>query len=112
MRNLSFVLYPLMFLVVVLSACYENNFDTSPGPLPNDPMEWVCADSLAPASQDLIDELCMNTSDFGQPLPLNLQNPPPLSMLDDKNMYDFEMQTFLRDRDYAEGGLDWIRDLS
>jgi len=112
MRNLSFVLYPLMFLVVVLAACDKNNSNTSPGPIPDDPMEWVCADSLSPASQDLIDELCRNTSDFGQPLPLNLQNPHSLSMLDDKNMFDFEMETFLRNRDYAEGGLDWLHDVN
>ena len=110
MRNLPFVLYPLMVLVVVLAACDKNTSDTSPSTLPDNPAKWVCTDSLAPASQDLIDELCL-TADGGQPLPLNLQNPPPLSMLDDKNIYDFEMETFLRNRDYAEGGLDWLHDL-
>jgi len=112
MRKLSHISYPLMVLVVVLAACDRNDSGTSPGTLPDDAAEWVCADSLVSASQDLIDELCMNTSDFGQPLPLNLQNPPPLSMLDDKNMFDFEMETFLRNRDYAEGGLDWLHDVN
>jgi len=111
MRILSFVLYPLMFLVVLLVACDKNTSDTNPSTLPDDPMKWVCADSLEPVSQILIDELCL-TADGGQPLPLNLQNPPPLSMLDDKNMFDFEMETFLRNRDYAEGGLDWLHDLN
>jgi len=110
MRILSFVLYPLMFLVVLLVACDKNTSDTNPSTLPDDPMKWVCADSLEPVSQILIDELCL-TADGGQPLPMNLRTPPPLSMLDDKNIYDFEMESFLRNRDYAEGGLDWLHDL-
>lgn len=109
MRDLSFVIYPLMVLVVLLAAC--DNKNTSRDPLPNDPLDWVCQDSLTEVTQQEIDEFCLLNVDKGEPAPPFLQEPPPISKLDMKNIYDLEFSDFLRDRTYATE-LDWIRDMN
>ena len=109
MRNLSFVLYPLMVLVVVLASCDKNTSDTSPSTLPDNPAKWVCQDPLTETTQQEIDEFCLLNVDKGEPAPPFLQEPPPISKLDMKNIYDLELSAFLRDRTYATE-LDWIRD--
>ncbi len=100
-------LTPLLFLALsLLTGCDDKNA----GKLPADPAKWVCQDSLVPPSEAEIDEWCrMNLGDLGKPLPEELRNPPPLALLDMKNAYDINLQTFIRERAY-DTRLGWKSD--
>ena len=98
----------LSICLIIFIACSTEN--GSNGSLPSDPNNWVCQDSLIPSSQMEINEWCeMNLNDLGEPAPEYLRNPPPLSMLDEKNNYDLDFQTFIRDRLY-DTELGWKSD--
>lgn len=106
------LLLPLLLLISIASCDNDNNNNTiNNGPLPPDPNDWVCQSSLIGATQQDIDEFCEDLSNFGDPVPLNLQNPPPISDLNAKNQYDLEYQEFLRDRTYANE-LGWAGDMT
>src|SRR5262245_31070131 len=83
----------------------------NPGLLPADPAEWVCASSLIEATTEQINQWCQMHPDRGQPAPVALRTPTPLSALAEKNAYDEAFQIFLRDRVYATT-LQWQRDFT
>lgn len=88
---------------------FESIADTSP--LPPNPDQWVCPDSLIGPSKAEIQQWCDDNPDRGQPAPLILQSPPPLHDLTAKNLYDEEYGNFTRGREYATE-LGWKHDLN
>ena len=102
MKTFPFFSVLLFFIVSATSA------DTSP--LPPNPDQWVCPDSLIGPTPQEIQQWCEANPDRGQPAPLNLQNPPPLDDLAAKNLYDEEYGDFIRDRKYASE-LGWKHDI-
>ena len=100
-------LYLLLLVCLLVVSCDENKSDDR---LPSDPNKWVCQDSLTPPTQQEIDEWCLeNINNLGDPLPDEYRNPPPVSMLDDKNNCDLNLQVFLRERLY-DTELGWVSD--
>ena len=91
--------------LMALVSCDERNGGNT---LPPDPGDWVCRSSETGPTQEQIEQYC-STADLGLPVPEFLRNPPPLSSLDDKNVYDIQMQDFLRARSY-ETELGWAGD--
>ena len=92
-------------------ACDENDSNQPlSGPLPEDPNEWVCQNSIDTVSEEEIELFCESAVGFGDPAPLNLQNPPPLSELNAKNQYDQDFLKFIRARTYVNE-LGWIGDM-
>ena len=87
------------------------NTGSNTGPLPADPTQWVCAGSLMEQTQAQIAQWCQMHPERGQPAPIALQTPAPLSQLEAKNAYDTAFQTFLRNREYATT-LQWQADLT
>jgi len=111
MKLTAKALVPLLIILLVIVSCDNENNTINNGPLPPDPNEWVCPSSLVDASQQEIDQFCEDLSNFGDPVPVNLQNPPPMSDLNAKNQYDLDYQQFLRDRIYANE-LGWAGDMT
>ncbi len=111
MRQFAAGLAVFMFFLVFTVGCNQSNKPDNRGPLPPDPNDWVCDDSLAPATQTQIEQFCFANAGSGTPAPAFLQNPPPLSNFIEKNIYDIEFREFLRNRDYATV-LGWNRDLN
>ncbi|MEQ9618504.1 MAG: hypothetical protein RIG61_04960 [Deltaproteobacteria bacterium] len=111
MRLTAKALLSLLVFLVAFGSCDTDNNKINNGPLPADPNEWVCVDSLAGATLEQIDQFCQSFSNAGDPVPGFLQNPPPLSELDLKNIYDAELQAFARDRVYA-AELGWVSDMN
>ena len=107
-RILSTNVLVALFLIF-LSCDSENNINN--GSLPPDPNEWVCPSSLIGATQQQIDEFCNDPSNFGNSVPLDLQNPPAISDLNAKNEYDIAYRQFLHKREYATD-LGWAGDLN
>ena len=100
-------LYLLLLVCLLVVSCDENKSDDR---LPSDPNKWVCQDSLTPPTQQEIDEWCLeNINNLGDPLPDEYRHPPPVSMLDDKNNCDLNLQVFLRERLY-DTELGWVSD--
>jgi hypothetical protein len=52
----------------------------APPPLPPDPAEWVCQDSVRVVSPATIEAWCRMPVDRGRPAPMTLQLPPPLGL--------------------------------
>lgn len=63
---------------LVFFGCGDNGSQTTVGPLPSDPNEWVCQDSATDISQVDINLWCESNSDRGEPAPSFLRTPPPL----------------------------------
>jgi hypothetical protein len=80
-------------------------------PLPPDPADWVCQDSLSVVSPAAIDAWCSTDVQRGLPPPAALQIPPPLANLLAKDVFDLAFQRFLRSRVY-ETVLGWTHDLN
>jgi hypothetical protein len=78
-------------------------------PLPSDPNQWVCPDSLAGAKPEEIQAWCAGHPNRGLPLPAFLTNPPPLSELRAKNAYDLQLEAFFKTEAYKTE-LKWISD--
>jgi hypothetical protein len=95
-----------LFLMALMSCDERNGGDT----LPPDPQDWVCKSSEIGPTPEEIEQYC-STADPGLPAPEFLRNPPPLSSLEDKNIYDTEMQDFLRVRGYVNE-LGWPGDMN
>ncbi len=100
----------ILFLSVCLAASIACEEDRGENGLPPDPVEWVCESSLIEPTQEEIEQFCAST-DHGLPAPDFLQDPPPISRLDEKNFYDTQMQDFLRVKGYVNE-LGWPGDLS
>lgn len=111
MKLTARTLVPIFIILLTIVSCDNENNTINNGPLPPDPNQWVCPSSLVDASQQEIDQFCEDLSNFGDPVPVNLQNPPPISDLNAKNQYDLEYQQFLRDRTYANE-LGWAGDMT
>ncbi len=113
MLNLYKLLITVVFLFIFSLGCDNNNNATIPddSPIPPNPQDWVCPSSVVNLSQCKIDSWCAANEDRGEPAPPGLRNPPPLSDLAMKNMFDAQYQEFVRDRRYANE-LDWNRDLN
>jgi len=111
--NYKYNILYLSLLIFLISVGCDNNQRQAPsaGPLPPNPRNWVCQDSLAGATEQQIDEFCLLNTDKGEPAPPFLQDPPPISELDMKNIYDLGLRAFLRERTYAME-LDWSRDMN
>ena len=99
--------YALFICLIALMSCDEHRDGNT---LPPDPREWVCESSLIKPSPEEIEQFC-TSPDTGLPAPGFLRIPPPISRLDDKNIYDTQMQDFLRVRGY-EDELGWAGDLN
>lgn len=97
----------LSLCLMALLSCDERNGGNT---LPPDPQDWVCKSSGIMPTPEEIEQYC-STADPGLPAPEFLRNPPPLSSLGDKNVYDTEFQDFLRVRGY-ETGLGWTGDMN
>jgi hypothetical protein len=80
-------------------------------PLPPNPADWVCQDSLSAVSPAAIDAWCSTNANRGLPTLTTLQIPPPLANLLAKNIFDVVFQGFLRRRVY-DTVLGWKHDLS
>ena len=80
-------------------------------PLPPNPDDWVCKDSVPVVSQAAIDAWCSMHMHRGFPAPARLRNPPPLADLLAKDIFDMAFQGFLRRRGYATV-LGWTHDLN
>ncbi len=94
-------------LIIGLLACEEHGGGDN---LPSDPRKWVCESSLIKPSEEEIEQFCA-TSDPGLPAPDFLRNPPPISRLVEKNIYDIQTQDFLREKGYVHE-LGWLGDLN
>lgn len=107
------ILYPLILILLVSIGCDDSGSSRTPdtGPLPPNPNDWVCPGSVINLSQQEIDAWCEVNMDRGDPAPAALRNPPPLSDLEMKNIFDEQFREFVRDRRYANE-LDWNRDLN
>src|SRR5688572_3031973 len=57
-------------------------------PLPPNPADWVCQDSLSVVSPAAIDAWCSTNVNRGLPTPTTLQIPPPLADLLAKDIFD------------------------
>ncbi len=77
--------------------------------LPQDPSQWVCQDSLDVVTQADIDAWCDEHPDRGSPLPEVLRAPAPLADHDAKNLYDAELEAFLKTDAYRLV-LGWVGD--
>jgi hypothetical protein len=80
-------------------------------PLPPNPDDWVCKDSVQVVSQAAMDAWCSLNRHRGLPAPARLQHPPALADLLAKDIFDVAFQSFLRRREYATD-LGWTHDLS
>ncbi len=80
-------------------------------PLPPNPADWVCQNSLTVVSHGAIDTWCSTNVNRGLPTPATLQIPPPLANLLAKDLFDVAFQGFLRSRVYATV-LGWKHDLN
>ncbi len=71
------------------------------GALPENPMDWVCKDSMKPATPAEIEKWRRENPNWGEKADLGM---PPATIWNEeaKNKYDNALQTFLRNRDYAE----------
>ncbi|HKQ32638.1 MAG TPA: hypothetical protein VJV40_05495, partial [Thermodesulfobacteriota bacterium] len=96
-----------MIFLAAFIACNENGNENS---LPPDPKDWVCKSSEIGPGPEEIEQYC-STADPGLPAPDFLRNPSPLSNLGEKNIYDIQMQDFLRARGYVTE-LDWPGDMN
>ena len=81
------------------------------GPLPPNPNDWSCPDSVVELSQAEIDTWCALNANQGEPAPPDIRNPPPLADLEMKNAFDERLEAFVRGRVY-ETELDWNHDLN
>ena len=110
MRPYNKSLSVLLIIFLILVACDENNTNQPlSGPLPEDPNEWVCQNSINVVSEEEKDLFC-ETLSFGDPAPENLQNPPAISDLNAKNQFDRAFERFIQDRDYIDD-LGWVGDM-
>ena len=107
MKVTAWHIYAISICLIALIACDERNGGNT---LPPDPKDWVCESSTVGPTQEEIEQYCAS-ADPGLPAPDFLRNPPPLSSLDDKNVYDTEFQDFLRARGY-ETELGWTGDMN
>src|SRR5262249_52974277 len=94
---------------IILCCVFSVTVARAESPLPPDPQDWVCPESLVPVPQSEIDTWCAEHDGQGQPAPL----PPPtaatLSNPKEKNRYDLQLRRFLQSRAYAEQ-LGWAHD--
>jgi len=109
MKLTAKALVPLLVILLTIVSC-DNNNTINNGSLPPDPNDWVCENSLIGATQQQIDQFCQDVFNFGDPAPINLQNPPPLSDLNAANEYDLAFQEFVRERVYVNE-LGWVGDM-
>lgn len=110
-RTILFSVYLLIFAVLFRCAgSYGATVGlTMVGPLPSDPNDWVCQDSVVDLTQAQIISWCVADSSRGEPALYHLRVPPPLADLDLKNAFDKNLEDFLRNRVYATE-LDWNHD--
>jgi hypothetical protein len=104
------LLITVLFLFLFSAGC-ENTSSVTPetGTIPPNPQDWVCPDSVVNLTQSEIDTWCAENEDLGEPAPPELRNPPALSDLEAKNLFDIAFRDFVRDLVYANE-LDWHRD--
>ena len=82
---------------------------TNDGPLPPNPEDWVCQDSVVVLSRAETARWCGDNVGQGEPLPPDLRSPPFLPALDEKNAFDDRLLHFIRSRTYAND-LNWHSD--
>jgi hypothetical protein len=113
MRPPSGIACPFLLTVLLFAGCASDGGGggSKQGPLPPNPQDWVCQDSVVELSQAEIDAWCTLNQDQGEPAPPELRNPPALSELVLKNEFDERLVGFLRNRVYATD-LDWNRDMN
>jgi hypothetical protein len=113
MRRKSFPAVALLSIFLFSFGCNDNGTITNPkiGPLPPDPNDWVCPDSVIDLSQAEIDAWCMDHPDRGLPAPPDLRVPPPFTTQNAKNVFDTNFREFLRNRLYATD-LNWMHDMN
>ena len=80
-------------------------------PLPPNPDDWVCKDSISVVTPADMDQWCRQQVFRGLPIPAPLRVPPSEAELGAKNLFDVVYQSFLRSRAYATI-LKWTRDQS
>jgi hypothetical protein len=100
-------IYAVSVCLIAFVACDDRHGGNT---LPPDPKDWVCKSSETGPTPEEIEQFCA-TADRGLPAPEFLRNPPPVSRFGDKNVYDTQMQDFLRVKGYASE-LGWPGDLN
>lgn len=113
MKQKHMLLLPLFLIVLITFSCDSDSDDSGGniGPLPANPNDWLCPDSVINLTQQEIDEWCSLNMDRGEPAPPFLRIPSPLADLEAKNRFDERFEEFLRSRTY-DFGLGWNSDLS
>lgn len=80
----------------------------------NDSSQWVCPETLIPSNPVDIEQWCNEHPDRGIPLPDHLKKPKPITDLEAKNLYDLQMDEFLKTEAYKRktgpGALGWFGD--
>jgi hypothetical protein len=76
--------------------------------LPDNPEDWVCADTQPPTTQAEIDAWCDAHPDRGLPLPEALRDPPPVEDFERYQAYNVLLKRFVTQQEYLQ--LHWISD--
>lgn len=104
MKIIEFTFAIALWLVSMPVAAQVTPADNGPFP-PNEPSQWVC-----PGTNNIsMEDFCSSLNGV-EPLPEELQNPPPLADLDAKNAFDLAFEAFLRERAYAQEPHNWVSD--
>ena len=111
-RALRRALLLALGLVLALGGCGDRTDQPSPepvGPLPADPKEWIC-EGGKPVTEADIGAWCRAHPDRGQPLPVDLRNPPPPTSFFAYQAYNVRLEKFLTGREYESLG--WVHDMN
>jgi hypothetical protein len=98
-------------LALALAACGDRSHGDGPlppGPLPDDPQQWICAHRGPEPSAADVAAWCRAHPDRGQPLPDDLRDPPPPADYDAWQAYNLRLETFLTSQEYVRLG--WVSD--